>query len=131
MGLDDRPTLFIRCADDGAFGHIGVSKQCRLHFRPAPANAESADQAGAARLLSTLRRFGSWLMDPSDTAASDPFALLGLPRGYAVDRAALDETDQLAYDVFAYQTRDALRGLTPEMLQVHHHRAAREGIAHQ
>lgn len=26
----------------------------------------------------------------TETAASDPFALLGLPRGYAVDRAALD-----------------------------------------
>lgn len=33
-----------------------------------------------------------------------------------IDRAALDETDQLSYDVFAYQTRDALRGLTPEIL---------------
>ena len=33
-----------------------------------------------------------------------------------IDRAALDETDQLAYDVFGYQARDALRGLTPEIL---------------
>ncbi len=33
-----------------------------------------------------------------------------------IDRAALDETDQLAYDTFQFQQREALRGLTPEML---------------
>ncbi len=33
-----------------------------------------------------------------------------------IDRAALDATDALAYDVFAYQTRDTLRGLQPDIL---------------
>ncbi|QWC57329.1 DUF885 family protein [Erythrobacter sp. 3-20A1M] len=33
-----------------------------------------------------------------------------------IDRAALDETDQIAYDVFAYDQREALSNLTPEIL---------------
>ena len=33
-----------------------------------------------------------------------------------IDRAALNPTDQLAYDVFAYSQRDALRSLQPEIL---------------
>ena len=33
-----------------------------------------------------------------------------------IDRTALDATDQLAYDTFQFQQREALRGLTPEML---------------
>ncbi|MDP8912315.1 MAG: DUF885 domain-containing protein, partial [Pseudomonadota bacterium] len=34
----------------------------------------------------------------------------------AIDRASLSATDQLAYDVFQWQTEMQLRGLTPEML---------------
>ncbi|HET7708475.1 MAG TPA: DUF885 domain-containing protein [Sphingomicrobium sp.] len=33
-----------------------------------------------------------------------------------IDRAVLTPTDQLAYDVFAFSTRDTLRGLQPDML---------------
>ena len=33
-----------------------------------------------------------------------------------IDRAALDETDQLAYDVFKYTQEDTLRGLQPDIL---------------
>jgi uncharacterized protein (DUF885 family) len=33
-----------------------------------------------------------------------------------IDRAALNPTDQLAYDVFKFQTEDTLRGLQPDML---------------
>ncbi len=33
-----------------------------------------------------------------------------------VNRAALDETDQLAYDTFRFQTADTLRGLQPDLL---------------
>ena len=35
---------------------------------------------------------------------------------HQIDRAKLDATDQLAYDTFEYQTKDALRGLQPDML---------------
>ena len=35
---------------------------------------------------------------------------------HAIPRGALSPTDQLAYDVFDFQTRDALRGLQPDLL---------------
>ncbi len=34
----------------------------------------------------------------------------------AISRAQLSETDQLAYDVFEYSTKDTLRGLQPDLL---------------
>jgi uncharacterized protein (DUF885 family) len=43
-------------------------------------------------------------------AEHDLAALLAIPRG------ELSPTDQLAYDVFEYQTRDTLRGLQPDLL---------------
>jgi uncharacterized protein (DUF885 family) len=35
---------------------------------------------------------------------------------HAIPRDQLDQTDQLAYDVFEYSTKDTLRGLQPDML---------------
>ena len=35
---------------------------------------------------------------------------------HAIDRASLDATDQLAYDVFEYTTADTLKGYQPEIL---------------
>lgn len=35
---------------------------------------------------------------------------------HAIPRDRLDQTDQLAYDVFEYSTRDTLRGLQPDLL---------------
>jgi len=35
---------------------------------------------------------------------------------HAIPRGALGPTDQLAYDVFDYQTKDTLRGLQPDLL---------------
>jgi uncharacterized protein (DUF885 family) len=46
-------------------------------------------------------------------AAEHDLAALG-----AVPRAGLSSDDQLAYDVFEFQTRDTLRGLQPELLQL-------------
>ncbi|MEP7129956.1 MAG: DUF885 domain-containing protein [Sphingomicrobium sp.] len=37
---------------------------------------------------------------------------------HAIPRGTLDATDQLAYDVFEYQTKDTLRGLQPEFLAI-------------
>ncbi|MDX3886097.1 MULTISPECIES: DUF885 domain-containing protein [Sphingomonas] len=39
-----------------------------------------------------------------------------LKRLHAIDRASLDATDQIAYDVFEWQTQETLKNLTPEML---------------
>jgi uncharacterized protein (DUF885 family) len=35
---------------------------------------------------------------------------------HAIDRAELNATDQIAYDVFEFSTKDTLRGLQPDML---------------
>src|SRR5947209_15155747 len=37
---------------------------------------------------------------------------------HAIPRGELNTADQLAYDVFDYQTRDTLRGLSPELLPI-------------
>ena len=37
---------------------------------------------------------------------------------HAVPRDQLNQTDQIAYDVFEYQTRDALRGFEPDILEI-------------
>ncbi len=60
-------------------------------------------------------RFGDYITDEyyaAERAASeqDLAALAAFPR------AQLNDTDQLAYDVAEYQTRDTLRGLQPDLL---------------
>jgi uncharacterized protein (DUF885 family) len=35
---------------------------------------------------------------------------------HAINRSQLDETDQIAYDVFEFQTKDTLRGYEPDLL---------------
>jgi len=37
---------------------------------------------------------------------------------HAIDRASLNATDQLAYDVFEYSTKDTLRGYQPDLLDL-------------
>ena len=37
---------------------------------------------------------------------------------HAIPRGELNATDQIAYDVFEYQTQDTLRGLQPDMLEI-------------
>jgi uncharacterized protein (DUF885 family) len=49
-------------------------------------------------------------------AAERAAAEADLARLRTVNRAVLNETDQLAYDVFAFQTDDTLRGLQPDIL---------------
>jgi uncharacterized protein (DUF885 family) len=37
---------------------------------------------------------------------------------HAINRSQLDETDQIAYDVFEFQTKDTLRGYEPDLLSL-------------
>ena len=62
-------------------------------------------------------RLGDYLTDEySDASRAD--AELNLRRLGQIDRSALNETDQLAYDVFEYDQRQALKALAPDLLAV-------------
>jgi uncharacterized protein (DUF885 family) len=60
-------------------------------------------------------QFGDYITDAyyagEKAAAESDLAAL-----HAIDRASLDATDQLAYDVFEYSTLDTLKGYRPEYL---------------
>ncbi len=61
--------------------------------------------------------FGDYITDQyfagEKAAAQHDLAAL-----HAIDRSKLDATDQLAYDTFEWQTKDTLRGLQPDILQL-------------
>jgi uncharacterized protein (DUF885 family) len=61
--------------------------------------------------------FGDYITDAyyagEKAAAEHDLAAL-----HAIDRSKLDETDQLAYDTFEWQTKDTLRGLQPDILSL-------------
>ena len=62
-------------------------------------------------------QFGDYITDQyfagEKAAAEHDLAAL-----HTIDRSKLDETDQLAYDTFEWQTKDTLRGLQPDILQL-------------
>jgi uncharacterized protein (DUF885 family) len=60
-------------------------------------------------------RLGDFLTDEYNEA-SRADAQSNLEQLRAIDRSALNETDRLAYDVFAYNQEQALKGLTDEIL---------------
>jgi len=60
-------------------------------------------------------RLGDFLT-PAFNDASRADAQRNLAELDQIDRTALNETDQIAYDVFAYNQREALDGLEPEIL---------------
>ena len=60
-------------------------------------------------------RLGDYITDEY-FAAERAAAEQDLAALHQIDRSKLDATDQLAYDTFEYQTKDALRGLQPDML---------------
>ena len=62
-------------------------------------------------------QFGDYITDEylaKEKAASEA----DLAALHAIDRAALNPTDQLAYDVFEFATKDTLKGYEPEYLDV-------------
>ncbi|MCA1653007.1 MAG: DUF885 family protein [Sphingomicrobium sp.] len=62
-------------------------------------------------------RFGDYITDAYYDAERAQ-ARSSLDRLHAIDRNALDATDQLAYDVFEFETKDTLEGLSPEILSL-------------
>ena len=60
-------------------------------------------------------RLGDYISD-AYFAAERKAGEQDLKRLMAIDRAALNPTDQIAYDVFKWQTETNLRGLQPDML---------------
>lgn len=75
-------------------------------------NPMSALFRGDLRYADTL---GNYLTDAyTDTERAN--ARRNLAALERIDRSALNETDRIAYDVFAYNQREALSNLTPEIL---------------
>ena len=62
-------------------------------------------------------RFGDGITDVYYDAARAA-AVHDLDALHAIDRASLDATDQLAYDVFEFSTKDGIEGLSPTLLRL-------------
>jgi uncharacterized protein (DUF885 family) len=62
-------------------------------------------------------RFGDYISDRY-FAGEKAAAQADLAALHAIDRAALDPVDQLAYDVFEYSTTDTLKGYDPALLEL-------------
>jgi len=62
-------------------------------------------------------RFGDFVTD-AYYAGEKAAAEKDLAELHAIDRAALNATDQLAYDVFEFNTEDTLRGYQPDLLSL-------------
>ena len=75
-------------------------------------NPLSALFRGDLRYADRLGDFGTEAFFNAERAANES----DLRALHAIARAKLDATDQIAYDVFEFQTRDNLKGLTPEIL---------------
>ncbi|NNM77392.1 DUF885 domain-containing protein [Sphingomonas sp. ID1715] len=75
-------------------------------------NPVSALFRGDMRYADRLGEFGTDNYYNQSRAAAES----DLKRLHAIDRAKLTPTNQIAYDVFEWQTKDTLKGLSPEIL---------------
>jgi uncharacterized protein (DUF885 family) len=75
-------------------------------------NPISALFRGDMRYADQIGDFGTDAYNNAERAAAEK----NLTDLATIDRAKLNETDQIAYDVFAWNQREVLKGLTPEIL---------------
>ena len=94
-------------AHDRLFALFAAADEATLKLNPVAAISRG-DLRYADRLSDALT--------PEYNAALVANATSNLARLEEIDRAGLSPTDQIAWDVFAYNQRQALKGLTPERL---------------
>ncbi|WP_170004912.1 DUF885 domain-containing protein [Pseudopontixanthobacter vadosimaris] len=100
-------TASAQTAHDRLFAIFAAADEAELKNNPM-----SALFRGDLRYADSL---GNYLTDAySDTERAN--ARRNLAALERIDRSALSETDRIAYDVFAYNQREALSNLTPEIL---------------
>lgn len=92
---------------DRLFALFAAADEATLKLNPIAAISRG-DLRYADRLTDALK--------PEFNAALKAQAESNLAQLEAIDRASLNPTDQIAWDVFAYNQRQALKGLTPERL---------------
>ncbi|MCV0382361.1 MAG: DUF885 domain-containing protein [Erythrobacter sp.] len=109
--------------DSGAAGPVAAAPDASAHDRLFALFAEADERDLKLNPLSALfrgdmryaDRLGDFLTDEyNQTSRANAEANLAGLR--TIDRAALDQTDRIAYDVFAYNQQEVLKGLTPEIL---------------
>lgn len=101
------PLAAASSAHDRLFALFAAADEATLTLNPIAAISRG-DMRYADRLSDALT--------PEFNAALKANAQGNLTALEAIDRAALSPTDQIAWDVFAYNQRQALKGLTPERI---------------
>ena len=102
---------------------VSAATQASLHERLFQLFKESDEASLRRNPLEALQRGDMRYADPLGDLFSDAHyqgekaaAEHDLAALHAIPRAQLAASDQLAYDVFEFQTKDTLRGLQPDLL---------------
>lgn len=101
------PAATAQTPHDRLFALFAADDEATLRLNPIAAISRG-DLRYADRLTDALT--------PEYNAALKAQAEGNLAQLQAIDRASLNPTEQIAWDVFAYNQRQALKGLTPERL---------------
>ncbi len=101
------PAAAAQAPHDRLFALFAAADEATLRLNPIAAISRG-DLRYANRLTDALT--------PEYNAALKALAESNLAALEAIDRASLSATDQIAWDVFAYNQRQALKGLAPERL---------------